>query len=201
MSISIGNVVIDDPVILAPMSGVSDLPFRRLVKRCGAGLVVSEMIASKAMVRAAKKTLKMSSGCAEEHPLSVQLAGCDPETIAEAAKLNQDRGAAIIDINMGCPVKKVVKRNGGSGCLRDLDLVDDIIRAVDDSTPLTTTVKIRSGFDEKTRDPVSIGLRCEQAGAKAICLHPRTRADMYSGEARWATAQLSINSRSPVSYS
>jgi len=92
----------------------------------------------------------------------------------------------FIDINFGCPVKKVVKRNGGSGCLRDLDLVDHIVRAVDDATPLPTTVKIRSGFDEQTRDPVTIARRCQEAGARALCLHPRTRADMYSGHARWS---------------
>ena len=92
----------------------------------------------------------------------------------------------FIDINFGCPVKKVVKRNGGSGCLRDLDLVERIIRAVDDATPLPTTVKIRTGFDEQTRDPVRIALRCQEAGARALCLHPRTRADMYTGQARWS---------------
>ena len=91
----------------------------------------------------------------------------------------------FIDINFGCPVKKVVKRNGGSGCLKDLDLLETLVRAVDDATSLPTTVKIRSGFEEKTRDPVTIGLRCQDAGARALCIHPRTRADMYSGEARW----------------
>ena len=101
-AIKIGQVTIEDPVILAPMSGVSDLPFRRLVKKEGAGLVVSEMIASQAMIRANRKTLKMASNCAEEFPMAVQLAGCEPSVMAEAAKLNEDRGAAIIDINMGC---------------------------------------------------------------------------------------------------
>lgn len=185
MSIFLGDLVIDDPVILAPMSGVTDLPYRRLVKRAGAGLVVSEMIASEAMIRATRRSLKMTSNCAEEFPMAVQLAGCEPEVMAEAARLNADRGAAIIDINFGCPVKKVVKRNGGSGCLRDLGLVRQIVRAVADATPLTTTAKIRSGYDQATRDPVAIGLACQEAGAQVICLHPRTRTDMYSGHARW----------------
>src|SRR5688500_14036916 len=119
MGISVGTIRIEDPVILAPMSGVSDMPFRRLVKRCGAGLVVSEMIASQAMIRANRQTLKMSTGCAEEFPMAVQLAGCEPEIMAEAARLNQDRGAALIDINFGCPVKKVVNGQAGSALMRD----------------------------------------------------------------------------------
>ncbi|HSV29030.1 MAG TPA: tRNA-dihydrouridine synthase, partial [Candidatus Omnitrophota bacterium] len=113
-TLSVGPVSLANPVILAPMSGVTDMPFRRIVKRMGAGLVVSEMIASQAMIRANKQTMKMASNCAEEHPMSVQLAGCEPDAMAEAARMNQDRGAAIIDINMGCPVKKVaVKGEAG----------------------------------------------------------------------------------------
>ena len=185
MSISIGNVVIDDPVILAPMSGVSDLPFRRLVKRCGAGLVVSEMIASKAMVRAAKKTLKMSSGCAEEHPLSVQLAGCDPETIAEAAKLNQDRGAAIIDINMGCPVKKVVKDDAGSALMRDEVLAGRILETVVKAVDIPVTMKMRTGWYMENRNAPKLAQIAEQAGIKAITVHGRTRNQFYKGKADW----------------
>ena len=106
-------------MILAPMSGVTDMPFRRLVKRLGAGLVVSEMIASQAMIRETRRTMKMAINCAEEQPMAVQLAGCEAEVIAEAARLNEDRGAAIIDINMGCPVKKVVNGHAGSALMRD----------------------------------------------------------------------------------
>jgi nifR3 family TIM-barrel protein len=121
-----------------------------------------------------------------ERPIGIQIFGADAAVMADAAAFVADTYAPdFIDINFGCPVKKVVRRNGGSGCLRDLDLVETIIRAVDDATSVTTTVKIRSGFNEVTRDPVAIGLRCEQAGARAICLHPRTRTDMYSGDARW----------------
>src|ERR1700685_2444112 len=115
MSISIGNVTLDDPVILAPMSGVTDLPFRRMVKATGAGLVVSEMIASQAAIRETRQSLTMAKTCAEEKPMAVQLAGCEPEVMAEAAKLNSDRGASIIDINFGCPGKKVGNGHAGSG--------------------------------------------------------------------------------------
>ncbi len=118
MTIHIGPVSLENPVILAPMSGVTDQPFRRLVKRNGAALVISEMIASQAAIRETRQSLKMSTNCAEEFPMAVQLAGCDPSVMSEAAKLNADRGAAIIDINMGCPVKKVVNKEAGSALMR-----------------------------------------------------------------------------------
>src|SRR5579862_5836822 len=120
MGIEIGPVRLDDPVILAPMSGVTDLPFRRLVKRFGAGLVVSEMIASEAMIRENRRSLQMAETAPEEQPMAVQLAGCEPAVMAEAAKLNADRGAALIDINMGCPVKKVVNGYAGSALMREI---------------------------------------------------------------------------------
>lgn len=185
MSITIGNVVLDNPVILAPMSGVSDLPFRRLVKRCGAGLVVSEMIASKAMVRAAKKTLKMSTSCADEHPLSVQLAGCDPETIAEAAKLNQDRGAALIDINMGCPVKKVVNDEAGSALMKDEILASRILEAVVKAVDIPVTLKMRTGWDLDNRNAPKLAKIAEEAGIQAVTVHGRTRNQFYKGKADW----------------
>ena len=135
MGINIGPIRIDDPVILAPMSGVSDMPFRRLVKRSGAGLVVSEMIASQAMIRASRQTMKMATNCAEEFPMAVQLAGCEPASMAEAARLNQDRGAAIIDINFGCPVKKIVSGHAGSALMRDevhaARILEATVKAVD----------------------------------------------------------------------
>ncbi len=185
MSITIGNVIIDDPVILAPMSGVSDLPFRRLVKRCGAGLVVSEMIASKAMVRAAKKNLKMSTGCADEHPLSVQLAGCDPEIIAEAAKLNEDRGAAIIDINMGCPVKKVVKDDAGSSLMRNEVLAGRILETVVKAVNIPVTLKMRTGWDMDNRNAPNLAKIAEECGIQAVTVHGRTRNQFYKGKADW----------------
>ncbi len=185
MSISIGNIVIDDPVILAPMSGVTDQPFRRLVKRCGAGLVVSEMIASKAMVRAAKKTMKMSSGCNEEHPMSVQLAGCEPEIVAEAAKLNEDRGAAIIDINMGCPVKKVVNDDAGSALMRDEGLAGRILETVVKAVDIPVTLKMRTGWDMDSRNAPALAKIAEDCGIKAITVHGRTRNQFYKGKSDW----------------
>jgi tRNA-dihydrouridine synthase B len=185
MSISIGNVIIDEPVILAPMSGVSDLPFRRQVKRCGAGLVVSEMIASKAMVRAARKTLKMSTSCSDELPMAVQLAGCDPEIIAEAAKLNQDRGAAIIDINMGCPVKKVTKGEAGSALMRDEILAGKILDTVVKAVDIPVTLKMRTGWDTDSRNAPKLAKIAEDCGIKAVTVHGRTRNQFYKGKADW----------------
>lgn len=175
------------PLYLAPQAGVSESPFRRLCRRFGADVLVSEFVSAAGIVQNSKRSREYLRFDEAERPIGIQIFGADPAVMADAAAFVADVfGPDFIDINFGCPVKKVVKRNGGSGCLRDLDLVESIIRAVDDATPLTTTVKIRSGFDQPTRDPVAIGLRCEQAGAQAICLHPRTRSDMYSGEARWS---------------
>ncbi len=174
------------PLYLAPQAGVSESPFRRLCRRYGADVVVSEFVSADGIVRGSERTYGYLRFDEEERPIGVQIFGSDPVMMADAAAMvHETFDPDFIDINFGCPVKKVVKRNGGSGCLRDLDLVGDIIRAVSDAHPLPTTVKIRSGFDESTRDPVRIGLRCEEAGARAITLHPRTRADMYSGLARW----------------
>ncbi|MHA1113955.1 MAG: tRNA dihydrouridine synthase, partial [Alphaproteobacteria bacterium] len=139
MSLQLGAVAIADPVILAPMSGITDLPFRRLVKRLGAGLVMSEMIASKAMVHGTKRSRKMTTSCAEEFPLAVQLAGCEPQIMAEAARLNADRGAAIIDINMGCPVKKIVKGHAGARLMRDERLAARIMTATVEAVDLPVT--------------------------------------------------------------
>jgi tRNA-dihydrouridine synthase B len=175
------------PLYLAPQAGVSESPFRRLCRRFGADVVVSEFVSAAGIVMGSPRSRDYLRFDDAERPIGIQIFGADPAMMADATALVADvYGPDYIDINFGCPVKKVVKRNGGSGCLRDLDLVDRIVRAVDDATPLPTTVKIRSGFDEKTRDPVGIALRCEQAGARALCLHPRTRADMYSGQARWS---------------
>ncbi len=185
MTLKIGSVQLDSPVILAPMSGVSDLPFRRLVKRSGAGLVVSEMIASQAMIRAGRQTMKMVSSCAEEFPMSVQLAGCEPAVMAEAAKLNADRGAAIIDINMGCPVKKVVKGDAGSALMRDECLAGRIMEAVVKAVRLPVTLKMRTGWDDANRNAPRLARIAEQAGVQMITVHGRTRSQLYSGRADW----------------
>jgi len=175
------------PLYLAPQAGVSESPFRRLCRRFGADVVVSEFVSAAGIVMGTTRSREYLRFEAEERPIGVQIFGADPAQMAEAASFVAEMYEPdFIDINFGCPVKKVVKRNGGSGCLRDLDLVAAIVRAVDEATPLPTTVKIRSGFDEATRDPVGIALRCQEAGARAVCLHPRTRADMYGGRARWS---------------
>lgn len=175
------------PLYLAPQAGVSESPFRRLCRRFGADVLVSEFVSAAGIVMNSKRSREYLRFDEVERPIGIQIFGADPEMMADAAAyVAEAYRPDFIDINFGCPIKKVVKRNGGSGCLRDLDLVEDIIRAVDDATSLPTTVKIRSGYNESSRDPVAIGLRCEQAGARAICLHPRTRADMYTGQARWS---------------
>jgi len=174
------------PLYLAPQAGVSESPFRRLCRRYGADVVVSEFVSAAGIVMQSPRSRDYLRFDEEERPIGIQIFGADPAMMRDAAAFVADTYSPdFIDINFGCPVKKVVKRNGGSGCLKDLDLLETLVRAVDDATSLPTTVKIRSGFDERTRDPVTIGLRCQDAGARALCIHPRTRADMYSGEARW----------------
>jgi tRNA-dihydrouridine synthase B len=176
----------DIPLFLAPMAGVSEAPYRRLCRRFGADVVVSEFLSSEGLRRGNERTMEMASFAAEERPIGIQLFGAEPDAMAEAAAVvTEVFRPEFVDINFGCPVKKVVKRNGGSACLRDLDLVGDVIRAVVAATPLPVTVKIRSGWDEATRDPVRIARCCQAAGAGALTLHPRTRAQAYSGPARW----------------
>ena len=186
MTLSVGPIRIEDPVILAPMSGVSDMPFRRLVKRLGAGLVVSEMIASQAMIRECRKSLKLASNCADEAPMSVQLAGCEAAVMAEAARLNADRGAAIIDINMGCPVKKVVNGHAGSSLMRDLDHAVGLIDATVAAVALPVTLKMRTGWDDASRNAPELARRAEAAGVRMITVHGRTRCQFYEGKADWA---------------
>ncbi len=185
MTINIGPLAVADPVILAPMSGVTDLPFRRLVKRLGAGLVVSEMIASEAMIRQNRKTMKMATNCAEEHPMAVQLAGWDPEVMADAARLNQDRGAAVIDINMGCPVKKVVNKQCGSALMRDERQAARIFEAVVDAVSIPVTLKMRTGWDDANRNAPRLARIAEDCGIRMIAVHGRTRCQMYHGRADW----------------
>src|ERR671914_211445 len=174
------------PLYLAPMAGVSESPFRRLCRRFGADIVVTEFLSAEGIRRDNPATVSKLRFGADEHPIGVQIFGSDPTAMGEASAFVTDVFQPdFSDINFGCPVKKVVKRNGGSGCLRDLALVGDIIRGVARSTHLPVTVKIRSGWSEDTRDPVDIALRCQDAGARALALHPRTRTQMYTGTARW----------------
>jgi tRNA-dihydrouridine synthase B len=186
MGINLGSLIIDQPVILAPMSGVSDLPFRRLVKRLGAGLVVSEMIASEAMVRESRKTMTMAASCAEEQPMAVQLAGCEPRIMAEAAKLNAARGAQIIDINFGCPVKKVVDGHAGSALMRDETHAARILEATVRAVDLPVTLKMRTGWDERNRNAPRLARIAQACGIRMITVHGRTRCQLYAGSADWA---------------
>jgi tRNA-dihydrouridine synthase B len=185
VSIQIGSLTLEHPVILAPMSGVSDLPFRRLVKRLGAGLVVSEMIASEAMVRETRQSMTMARSCPEEQPMAVQLAGCDPNVMAEAAKLNADRGAQLIDINFGCPVKKVVNAYAGSALMRDEIHAARILEATVDAVDLPVTLKMRTGWDDRNRNAPRLARIAEACGIRMITVHGRTRCQLYSGSADW----------------
>ena len=174
------------PLFLAPQAGVSESPFRRLCRRFGADVVSTEFVSADGIMQGNRQTRDHLRFDADERPIGIQIFGSDPGTMGEAAALVSDLFEPdFIDINFGCPVKKIVKRNGGSGCLRDMGLVERIIRSVAASSDLPVTTKIRSGYDEPSRDPVAIGLRCQDAGSRMVTLHPRTRTDMYSGEARW----------------
>lgn len=186
MHIKVGPIVIEDPVFLAPMSGVTDLPFRRLVKEYGAGLVVSEMIASQAMIHQSRRTMRMAANSAEEFPMAVQLAGCEPEVVAEAARMSADKGAAIIDINMGCPVKKVVNGQAGSALMQDLDHAKRILEATVAAVDLPVTLKMRTGWDDKNRNAPELARIAEDCGIQMITVHGRTRNQFYRGKSDWA---------------
>jgi len=184
--IRIGPVEVASPVILAPMTAVTDLPFRRAVKRYGAGLTVTEMIASQAMVRETRQSLQKSLWDPSEDPVSMQLAGCEPHVMAEAAKLNEQRGAAIIDINMGCPVKKVVNGWAGSALMRDLSTAAAIIDATVKAVKLPVTLKTRMGWDHNSLNAPELARIAEDLGVHMITIHGRTRCQLYKGEADWA---------------
>jgi tRNA-dihydrouridine synthase B len=174
------------PLFLAPMAGVSEPPFRRLCREFGADVVVSEFLSSEGLRRGRRSVHDGAYFTEAERPIGIQLYGAEPAAMAEAAALiTRHYRPDFVDINFGCPVKKVVRRNGGSGCLKDLDLVERIIAAVRGATDLPVTVKIRSGWDDATRDPVRIALRCQAAGAQVLTLHPRTRTELFGGAARW----------------
>ena len=185
-AIPIGPLTLDTPVILAPMTGVTDRPFRMLVKRFGAGLTVTEMIASEAMIRDTRQSRQKAAWDASEEPVSMQLAGCEPARMAEAAKLNEGLGAAIIDINMGCPVKKVVNGHAGSALMREPDLARRIIEATVKAVKVPVTLKMRMGWDHASLNAPELARVAEDLGVQLITVHGRTRCQLYGGTADWA---------------
>jgi tRNA-dihydrouridine synthase B len=185
VGIALGSVTLEDPVILAPMSGVSDLPFRRLVKAHGAALVVSEMIASEAAIRETRQSLTMARSCPEEQPMAVQLAGCEPRVMAAAARLQADRGARLIDINFGCPVKKVVGGHAGSALMRDEVQAAHLLEATVKAVDLPVTLKMRTGWDDQSRNAPRLARIAESCGIRMITVHGRTRCQFYADHADW----------------
>ncbi len=183
--IKIGNHTLDGSVILAPMSGVTDKPFRKVVRKFGAPLLVTEMIASRAMIMQTRQSMQKCSFDHEGGLTSVQLAGCEPEVMSEAAKLNEDMGAAIIDINFGCPVKKVVNGHAGSALMRDEKKAAEILKATVDSVKIPVTLKMRMGWDSSSLNAPSLAKIAEDLGIRMITIHGRTRCQFYSGNADW----------------
>ena len=184
--IAIGQVVIDTPVVLAPMTGVTDMPFRKLVRRYGSGLNVTEMIASQAAIRETRQSVQKAAWDPIEEPVSMQLVGCDPVSMGDAAKLNADRGADIIDINFGCPVRKIVNGLAGSALMREVPLATKLMRATVEAVDVPVTVKMRMGWDHDSLNAPELARIAEDLGVKMITVHGRTRNQMYKGKADWS---------------
>jgi tRNA-dihydrouridine synthase B len=186
MTLKVGDITLSDPVMLAPMSGVSDRPFRKLVKQFGAGLIFSEMIASRSMIEHSGESFKMTEDIDQEYPIAVQLAGCDPDIMAQAAQMNVARGADIIDINFGCPVKKIVNKLAGSALMREEALAIDIMREVVKAVSVPVTVKMRLGWDHDSLNAPALAKAAQDVGIQMVTVHGRTRQQMYKGRADWA---------------
>ena len=184
--IHIGNVAIDTPVILAPMTGVTDLPFRKLVRKYGSGLNVTEMIASEAAIRETRQSVQKAAWDPIEEPVSMQLVGCDPRSMAEAAKLQQGNGADIIDINFGCPVRKVVGQLAGSALMKEVSLATKLMEATVKAVDVPVTVKMRMGWDHGDLNAPELARIAEDLGVRMVTVHGRTRNQMYKGNADWA---------------
>ena len=183
--IQIGPIRIEQPVVLAPMTGVTDMPFRTLVRRYGSGLNVTEMIASQAAIRETRQSLQKAAWHLSEEPVSMQLVGCTPYEMGEAAKLAEDRGAAIIDINMGCPVRKVTNGDAGSALMRDLKLAAALIDSVVKAVKAPVTLKMRMGWCHDSLNAPELSRIAQDLGVKLITVHGRTRNQMYKGSADW----------------
>lgn len=183
--IKIGDITLDGNVLLAPMSGVTDLPFRQIVKNFGSPLLISEMIASRAMILQTRESLKKCQKDSSQYPMSVQLAGCEPSVMAEAARLNEELGANIIDINFGCPVKKVVNGFAGSALMKDEKLATQIMEAVVKAVKIPVTMKMRLGWNSENLNAPSLAKKAQDVGIKMLTVHGRTRCQMYNGSANW----------------
>jgi tRNA-dihydrouridine synthase B len=195
----IGSLSLSNPLILAPLSGISNLPFRLLAKEQGCGLVCTEMISAEGLVRNRKATEGLMKSCPEERPLGVQIFGSNPESMAAAAGIVEGGGAELVDINMGCPVRKVVSGGSGAALLKDLKKAGEIMEAVRKAVSIPLTVKIRTGWDEKTLNFMEVGRIAQESGVDALTLHGRTRRQGYSCKADWeAIAQAKSHLRIPV---
>lgn len=198
-TMKIGPYQLSNRLVLAPMAGVTDQPFRQLCRRLGAGMAVSEMVSSNSLLWGSEKTQRRADHRGEDEPRSVQIMGADPQLMAEAARHNVDNGAQIIDINMGCPAKKVCNVQAGSALLRDEALVGRILETVVAAVDVPVTLKIRTGWDREHRNGVRVGRIAEAAGIQALAVHGRTRADAYHGEAEYDTiAEIKSTIRIPV---
>lgn len=186
----IGHHILKNNLVVAPMAGVTDRPFRQLCKKMGAGLAVSEMVTSNSLLYGSEKTRRRANHEGEVEPISVQIAGADPKMMAEAAKYNVDNGAQIIDINMGCPAKKICNVMAGSALLKDEPLVAQILKAVVGAVDVPVTLKIRTGWDKQNRNAVQIAKMAEDIGVQALAMHGRTRACAYMGEAEYDTIAM-----------
>jgi tRNA-dihydrouridine synthase B len=196
----IRDVVIDPPLILAPVAGYTDSIFRQVIKSIGGcGLVVSELVSTEGMTRQQEKTFHLTRFGDAERPISIQIFGSDSVRMAESAAIVEEMGADIVDINLGCPVKKVVKQGGGSGLLRDLPLMERIFKSVREAIRVPLTVKIRSGWDRNSINAVEVLKLAEDCGVEALAIHGRTRSDMFSGQADWKViARVKENASIPI---
>lgn len=183
----IGPYTLPNPLIVAPMAGVTDRPFRLLCRRMGAGLAVSEMVIADSKLWHTRKSRTRMDHAGEPEPRSVQIAGGDPDMLANAAQLNAESGAQIIDINMGCPAKKVCNKAAGSALMKDESLVRDILQAVVSAVDIPVTLKMRTGWDQDNRNALAIARMAEDSGIQALAIHGRTRADKYNGHAEYDT--------------
>jgi len=183
----IGSHILKNNLVVAPMAGVTDRPFRMLCKKMGAGLAVSEMVTSNSLLYGSEKTKRRANHEGEVSPISVQIAGAEPAMMAEAARHNVDNGAQIIDINMGCPAKKICNVMAGSALLRDEPLVSQILRAVVNAVDVPVTLKIRTGWDRQNKNAIQIAKMAEDLGVQALTIHGRTRNDLYHGAAEYDT--------------